>query len=89
MSQLERRGGLPGVGEPVEPLERLDAAVGAQLGDESAAADGLQLARIADQGETPPSLVDETDQLMEIGRGQHGGLVDDHGAAGGHVERRR
>ena len=86
VSQLERRGGLPGVGEPVEPLERLDATVGAQLGDESAAADGLQLARITDQGETPPSLVDETDQVVEIGRRQHPGLVHDHGAAGGHVE---
>ena len=52
-SQLQRRGGFPGVGEAVEAFELVDAAVGAQLGEQAAAADALQLAGVADEGEPP------------------------------------
>ena len=52
-SQQQRRGGFPGMGEAVQPFELVDAAVGAQLGEQAAAADSLQLAGIADEGEPP------------------------------------
>ena len=52
-SQQQRRGGLPGVGEAVQPFELVDAAVGAQLGEQAAPSDALQLAGIADEGEPP------------------------------------
>ena len=53
-SQLQGRGGFPAVGEAVDVFELVDAAGGAQLGEQAAAADGLQLARVADEGEPPP-----------------------------------
>ena len=52
-SQLQGRGCFPAVGEAVEAFELFDAAVGAQLGEQPAAADALQLARVADEGEPP------------------------------------
>ena len=48
-SQPQGRGGLPRMGEPVQPFELLDAAVGAQLGEQAAPADTLELSRVADE----------------------------------------
>ncbi len=42
------------MGEAVEPFELFDAAVGAEFGEQSAAADALELAGITDEGEPPP-----------------------------------
>ena len=53
-SQLQGRGGFPGVGEAVEAFELVDAAVDAQLGEQATPTDALQLAGVADQGEAPP-----------------------------------
>ena len=53
-SQQQRGGGFPAVGEAVQPFELVDAAVGAQFGEQAATADGLQLAVIADEDEPPP-----------------------------------
>ena len=52
-SQLQRRGSLPVVGEAVQLFEVVDSAVGAQLGEQAATADGLQLAIVTNQHETP------------------------------------
>ena len=53
-SQQQRRGGFPAVGEAVQAFELVDAAVGAQLGEQAATADGLQLAVVTDEDEPPP-----------------------------------
>ena len=39
--------------EAVQPFELVDAAVGAQLVEQAAAADALQLAGVTDQGQPP------------------------------------
>ena len=69
-TQLQGGGCFPVVGEPVQSLELLDTAVGAQLGEQAAAADALELARITDQREPPPVAVDEGDELVEGGCGR-------------------
>ena len=48
-SQLQGCGGFPRVGEAVEACELVDAAVGAELGEQTSPADTLQLARVTDQ----------------------------------------
>ena len=85
-SQLQRRGGFPRVGEAVEPFEALDATVDAELGEEAAAADALELAWVTDQGEPPAVRVGEGDQLVEGGRRDHAGLVHDKRRAGRQLE---
>ena len=52
-SHEQRRGGLPAVGEAVQAFELVDPAVGAQLVEQAAAADALQLAGVTDQGQPP------------------------------------
>jgi hypothetical protein len=42
-SQLQRRGCLPRMGEAVEAFELFDAAIGAQLGEQPATTDTLEL----------------------------------------------
>ena len=85
-SQLQGRGGFPAVDEAVESFQGFDAAVGAELGDESAAADALKLARIADEGEPPAVSVGEDDELVEGGCREHAGFVDDQCRAGRKLE---
>ena len=63
-SQLQRRGSLPVVFEAVEMFEVVDSAVGAQLGEQAATADGLQLTIVTDQHETPLVRLGETHELM-------------------------
>ena len=81
-SQLQRRGSLPVVFEAVEVFELVDSAVGAQLGEQAATADGLQLAMVTDEHETPLVRLGEGDEPMQRRRGDHPGLVDDHGRPG-------
>ena len=81
-TQLQGRGCFPVVGEPVQSLELLDTAVGAQLGEQAAATDALELARITNQREPPPVAIDEGDELVEGGRGEHPGLVHNERRAG-------
>ena len=64
-SQLQRRGRLPVVCEAVEAFEVVDSAVGAQLGEQAATADGLQLAMVTDEHEAPPVRLGETHELMQ------------------------
>jgi hypothetical protein len=70
------------VGESVELFEHLDPAVGAQLGEQAATADGLQLAMVTNQDETPAVCLGETHELMQGWGGQHPGLVDYYGRPG-------
>ena len=84
--QLQGRGGFPTVGEAVESFQGFDAAVGAEFGDESAAADALELAGIADEGEPPVVPVGEGDELVEGWCGEHAGFVDDECRAGRKLE---
>ena len=81
-SQLQRRGRLPVVGEAVQAFELVDSAVGAQLGEQAATADGLQLAIVTDQDETPLVRLGETDELMQRRGRDHPGLIDNHGRPG-------
>ena len=74
-SQLQRRGSFPGVGETVQAFEVLDTAVDAQLGEQAAPADTLQLSRVTHQGDPPPVPVGEGHELVQRRRGQHAGLV--------------
>ena len=76
-SQLQRRGSLPVVFEAVEAFELVDSAVGAQLGEQAATADGLQLAMVTDEHEAPLVRLGETHELMQGRGGDHPGLVDD------------
>ena len=85
-SQLQGRGCFPAVGEAVEVFQCFDAAVGAEFGDESAAADALELAGIADEGEPPAVPVGEGDELVEGGCREHAGFVDDECRAGRKLE---
>ena len=52
-AQLQRGGGFPRVGEAVEAGQLVHPAGGAQLGEQPAPADGLQLAGVTDQREPP------------------------------------
>ena len=52
-SHEQRRGGLPWMLEAVQAFELVDPAVGAQLVEQAAAADALQLAGIADERQPP------------------------------------
>ena len=81
-SQHQRRGGFPAVGEAVERLESFDAAVRAELGEEPAAADALQLSWIADEGQSPSVAVGQVDDVVQRGCRQHPGFVDDQRGAG-------
>ena len=65
----------------MQTLELLDAAVGAQLGEQAAAADALELAVIADQRRPPPVACGQVDELVQGGSRQHPGLVDDQRCA--------
>ena len=85
-TQLQRRGCFPVVGEPVQSLELLDTAVGAQLGEQATAPNALELARITNQRKPPPVAIDEGDELVEGGCGQHPGLVHNERRAGRQVE---
>ena len=58
--QQQRGVGFPAVGEPVDVFELVDPAVAAQLVEQAAPADGLQLAGVADQHQPP---------LVAAGRG--------------------
>ena len=74
---------FPRVGEAVDVVE-LDGAV--DVGEESehaAAADGGELAGVADEHDAPVVVVGEGGELGELGGGGHAGLVDDDGGAGG------
>ena len=77
VSQLERCGGFPGVGEPVDVGQQVGAAGGAQFGEHPTPTDGLQLIRVTDQHQPPPVGVGEGDQPGEVGGADHAGLVDD------------
>ena len=57
--------------------------VAQQFGEHAAAADGLELVRVTDQDEPPVGVVGELGQAVEVAGGEHAGLVDDHGGAGG------
>ena len=70
----------------MESFQGFDAAVGAEFGDESAAADALELAGIADEGEPPAVPVGEGDELVEGGCREHAGFVDDECRAGRQLE---
>ena len=83
VSQLQRGGGFPRVGEAVDAVELVDPAGGAQLGEQAAAPDGLQLAGVTDEREPPAVPVGEVDEAVEVGGAEHPGLVDDHRRAGG------
>jgi hypothetical protein len=52
------------VGEAVKMVELLDAAVAAQLGEQASAADGLQLAIVANEDETPAVRLGQGDESM-------------------------
>ena len=65
-SQLQGRGSFPVVGEAVEVFEVVDSAVGAQFGEQAATTDGLQLAIVADQDETPMVRLGKVDELMQL-----------------------
>ena len=61
---------------------KLDRPAGrAQLGEHAAAADGLELMRVADEHEPPCVLSGELHQPVQIVRAEHAGLVDDHRGA--------
>jgi hypothetical protein len=48
----------------VQPFQHLDATIGAQLGEQAATADSLQLARVTDQDQPPPLRLGETDEVV-------------------------
>ncbi len=62
----------------MEVFEFDRAAGGAEFLEHAAAADGLELVRVADEGESPLVLFGVDDESVEVGGVQHAGLVDDH-----------
>ena len=78
VSQQERRGGLPPRTEPVHSDEFVDASGSAEFGEESAAADGLELAGVTHQHDPPPVPVGERDEVVEGGGADHARLIHDH-----------
>ena len=52
-------------------------ADGAQLGEQAAPPDGLELAGVTHEGDTPAVPVGEVDEVVEGGGADHAGLVDD------------
>ena len=54
------------------------AAGGAQLGEQPAPPDRLELAGVADQDEPPVVVLGEVDELVQGAGAEHAGLVDDH-----------
>jgi hypothetical protein len=83
VSQFEGRGGFPVVVEPVDGVELDRASGGAQFGEHAATRDRVELVRVTDEREPPPVLVGEVGELVEVGGGEHAGLVDDDRRAGG------
>ena len=77
-AQHQRRGRFPRLAEAVDLLQLLDPPGGAQLVEQAAPADGLQLTGIADEGEPPTLPLSEHDELVQRRCADHAGLVDDH-----------
>ena len=76
-SHQQRRGCLPWMLEAVQAFELIDPPVGAQLVEQAAAADTLQLAGITDERQPPLVRRDQPHDSVEVGRGEHPGLIDD------------
>ena len=87
--QLQRRRGFPAMREPVQSFELLDPTIHTQLGQQTAPAHTLQLARIADQRQPPPVALSQRDDAVEGGRGEHAGFVHDQGRPGRQPELRQ
>ena len=80
-AELQRGGGFPGVGEAVDADQLMGAAGGAQLGEQAAPPDRLELAGVADQDEPPVQVLGEAGEVVQGAGADHAGLVDDDGGA--------
>ena len=62
----------------MDPCQLVHPTCGTQLVEQPTAADGLQLAGITDQHDTPALRVGEADELVDGGGADRAGFVDDH-----------
>ena len=81
-SQLEGRGLFPSVAEAVDSGEFVGASGAAKLVEHAAAADRLELARVADEHQSPSLRHGERHEVVERSRADHAGLVEDERGAG-------
>ena len=70
----------------MELVEVDHSACLAEVSEHAAATDRAQLVRVTDEDEAPAVLVGEFDEIEEVGRAEHAGLVDDQGGAAGRNE---
>jgi hypothetical protein len=75
--QLQGRGLFPAVAEPVDCGQLVRAAGSAQLGEHAAAADGLELAGVADKHQAPLLGHRQVDQIGERAGAHHARLIND------------
>ena len=75
-SQLEGRGLFPSVAEAVDGREFVGASGAAKLVEHATAADRLELARIADEHQSPLLRHGERHEVVERSRPHHAGLVE-------------
>jgi hypothetical protein len=76
-AQGKGRVGFPLVGEAVDVLEVVGVAGAAELVEHAAAADGLELAGVADEHQSPLLGLGESDESVEGVGADHAALVDD------------
>jgi hypothetical protein len=70
-------GGFPGVGEAVDAGQLVGGDGGAQLGEQPAPADRLELGGVPDQDQTPPLRLGQFDEAGQGGGADEAGFVHD------------
>jgi hypothetical protein len=80
--QLQGRGLLPWLPEAVDGDQLVAASAAAELVEHAAAADGLELAGVADEDQSPALGHGERDELVEGAGAGHACFVQDEGGAG-------
>jgi hypothetical protein len=74
--------GFPAVGEAVDVLEVVGSAGAAELVEHAAAPDGLELAWVADEDQSPLLGLGESNESVEGVGADHAGFVDNEGRPG-------
>ncbi len=85
-AQLQRRGGLGGIGEPVQHGELGGSGLGGDQAQRAAGLHGGQLPVIAQQPDGRAAGGGDLDEPVEQERARHPGLVDQHHVAGAQRE---